>query len=192
MSVSPLSFFQLNDGISLELIDFNHAEPLLNLLNSNRAYLKQWLPWVDYMETVEDFKDYTACKAKHAQGTETSYVITIDKTIVGRIGIHEIDRQNKSAFIGYWLGENFQGKGIITQACTALINYAFFAHNLNRIQIKCGAGNEKSKAIAEKLNFKKEGILRQSEWLNNRFIDLHLYAMLKEDWKNDSAIFPTD
>ena len=54
---------------------------------------------------------------------------------------------------------------------------------LNRIEIKCAVGNNKSRAIPQKLQFKQEGILRQAELLNGKFIDLYLYAMLKEEWE---------
>ena len=55
---------------------------------------------------------------------------------------------------------------------------------LNRIVIKCAVGNERSRAIAEKLDFKKEGILRQAEWVNGKFLDLYQFSLLREEWGN--------
>ncbi|MEO6949604.1 MAG: GNAT family protein, partial [Ginsengibacter sp.] len=54
---------------------------------------------------------------------------------------------------------------------------------LNRIEIKAAVRNLKSQAIPIKLNFKKEGVLRQAEFVNNEFIDLFLYSILKEEWE---------
>ena len=54
---------------------------------------------------------------------------------------------------------------------------------LNRIELKTAVKNLKSQAIPNKLNFKKEGILRQAEFVNNEFVDLYIYSMLKEDWQ---------
>jgi ribosomal-protein-serine acetyltransferase len=54
---------------------------------------------------------------------------------------------------------------------------------LNRIEIKCGIENFKSKTIPEKLNFTKEGVIRQGELLYDKFIDLNLYSLLKTDRK---------
>ena len=102
---------------------------------------------------------------------------------MGRIGLHHLNNQNKIGEIGYWLADGLQGRGIITKCCTAIINHGFTQLGLNRIEIKCGTGNSKSRAVAEKLQFKSEGILRQAELLNGKYIDLYLYAMLKEDWK---------
>ncbi|MGZ4059871.1 MAG: GNAT family N-acetyltransferase, partial [Bacteroidia bacterium] len=72
----------------------------------------------------------------------------------------------------------------ITRSCKAIINKAFQILHLNRIEIKCGTENYKSQGIPERLNFKKEGIIRQGEILNNKFIDLYLYSMLRSDWGN--------
>lgn len=85
--------------------------------------------------------------------------------------------------MGYWLAENCTGKGIITKSCKVIINYAFETLALNRIEIKCGTGNYKSKGIPEKLGFVQEGILHQAEYLNDGYIDLYLYSLLKKDWK---------
>jgi ribosomal-protein-serine acetyltransferase len=175
----------VDETISLEFLEEIHAESLYDLVNANRAYLKEWLPWVDSMQTVANFKQYIIdSKKQAADKTDFGYSIIIDKNIVGRIGMHRINRPNKIGEIGYWLASGLQGRGIVTKCCKALISHGFTALNLNRIEIKCALENEKSRAIAEKLQFKQEGILRQAEWLNGKFIDLYLYAMLKEDWLN--------
>jgi ribosomal-protein-serine acetyltransferase len=174
---------KVDDSISLELLDDIHAVPILNIIEANRDYLKEWLPWVDNMQIIDDFKNYIAkCKKQHVEGSDLGYVIILKKTVVGRIGLHNIDQQNKIASIGYWLDENYTGKGIISKSCKAIINYAYNTLNLNRIEIKCDTGNNKSRSIPEKLGFKKEGILRQAEMVNNTFIDLYVFSMLKNEW----------
>lgn len=174
---------KVDDNILLELIDNTHALPVLNLIEANRNYLKEWLTWVDNIQTIGDFKNYIAkCKLQHEEGSDLGYVIIFNKIVAGRIGLHNIDHQNKIASIGYWLDENYTGKGIISKCCKAIINYAYDTLNINRIEIKCGTGNNKSKAIPEKLGFKKEGILREAELVNNTFIDLYIFSMLKKEW----------
>jgi ribosomal-protein-serine acetyltransferase len=174
---------KVDDSISLELLDDIHAVPILNIIEANRNYLREWLPWVDNMQTIGDFKNYIAnCKKQHDEGSDLGYVIIFNKNIVGRIGLHNIDQQNKIASIGYWLDENYTGKGIISKSCKAIINYAYRTLDLNRIEIKCGIRNNKSRAIPEKLGFKQEGILREAELVNNTFIDLYIFSMLKNEW----------
>jgi ribosomal-protein-serine acetyltransferase len=55
--------------------------------------------------------------------------------------------------------------------------------DINRVEIKCGTGNLKSMFIPQKLGFIKEGVIRQAAFVNDRFIDLALFSMLKTDWK---------
>ncbi len=87
------------------------------------------------------------------------------------------------AAIGYWLTEAAQGNGIIFKSCKALITNGFKELNLHRIEIKAAVNNIKSQAIPLKLNFTKEGVLREAELVNERFIDLDLFAVLKHEWK---------
>jgi ribosomal-protein-serine acetyltransferase len=175
---------QVDDNIALALIDDKHALPVFNLIDNNRHYLREWLPWVDNMRSIENLKNYIVkCKKENEQGSDFGYVIIYNNIVAGRIGIHNIDQQNKIASIGYWLAEDFAGKGIITKSCKAIINYAFDELGLNRIEIKCGTGNFKSKAIPMRLNFKEEGIIRQGEFVNNKFIDLFIFSMLKTEWQ---------
>ncbi len=64
----------------------------------------------------------------------------------------------------------------------ALVTFGFEHLNLNRIEIRCAAGNTRSIVVAEKLGFKIEGILCQDEWLNGRLVDMIVYAQLKKEW----------
>jgi ribosomal-protein-serine acetyltransferase len=179
-----------DESLSIVPVDDSYAAALLELVNANRLHLREWLPWVDHMQTVEQFLNFIAqSKKKEAAGTDYAFMILHNGVAAGRIGIYNIDRQNKIGAIGYWLGQAFSGKGIIHKACIALINYSFAALDINRIEIKCGTGNLKSQAVAERLGFNKEGIIHRGELLYNHFIDLNLYAMLKSDW-HPEAIRP--
>jgi Acetyltransferases, including N-acetylases of ribosomal proteins len=117
------------------------------------------------------------------QEKEASFAILLNKVAVGRIGLHHLNKQNKTGAIGYWLSKDAQGKGIMLKSCKALINYGFQNLDLHRIEIKAAINNLKSQAIPVKLNFLKEGILRQAEFVNNQFLDLFLYSMISDEWQ---------
>jgi ribosomal-protein-serine acetyltransferase len=104
--------------------------------------------------------------------------------IAGQIGYNYFDWNDRRTEIGYWLGASFQGKGLITKSCRVLINYAFNELNLNRVEIRCGVENKKSRKIPENLGFREEGIVRQAEWLHDHFIDLVIYGMLANEWRD--------
>jgi ribosomal-protein-serine acetyltransferase len=83
-----------------------------------------------------------------------------------------------------------EGKGIITQSCKTLINYGFNNLQLHRIEIKAATHNLKSQAIAEKLHFKKEGVLRAAELVNNVYFDLQVYSILRPEWPYKEQVTP--
>jgi ribosomal-protein-serine acetyltransferase len=175
---------QVDKTIHLDFLEESDADELLNLVNANRDYLKKWLIWVDHMQNVENFQQHiNLTKQKASLGSDFGYAIFFNENITGRIGIYNINRQHMIGEIGYWLAEAMQGKGIIAKCCKTLIDHGFNELGLNRIELKCGLENTKSRAIPEKLGFTREGILRKAELLNGQFIDLYLFSMLKEEWE---------
>jgi ribosomal-protein-serine acetyltransferase len=172
----------IDDALRLVMLDSHHAQELFDLVEKNRASLGKWLPWVPFMNSVNDFRNYIRnCIDKKTAGTDYGYLIFWEKQAVGRIGLHDIHHQNKNAAIGYWIDEAFSGKGIVTKACQAIIASGFDKLGLHRIEIKCASGNVKSAAIAERLGFHKEGVLREAEFVNGQFHDLYLYSLLRSD-----------
>jgi ribosomal-protein-serine acetyltransferase len=174
---------KVDDTIVLELIDYPHAETLYQLVKVNRLHLREWLPWVDHMRSIDDFRKYiNGSKQRYTSCTEVGYVILAKQVMIGRLGLYNIDLNNRSASIGYWLDQQWLGKGVITRSCKAVINAAFSHLHLNRIEIRAAVENYKSQAIPERLGFKKEGIIRQGEFVNHQFVDLYVYSLLKEEW----------
>jgi ribosomal-protein-serine acetyltransferase len=178
---------RVDDTLVLHLLDYHHAETLNELVKTNRLHLREWLPWVDHMRSVEDFRKYiNSSKQRYAAHTEIGYVIMANNIMVGRIGLYNIDVFNKCASIGYWLSKELEGKGIITRSCKVVIDEGFKRLKLNRIEIRAAVENYKSQAIPQRLGFKQEGIIRQAEFVNNQFVDLYVYSMLKEEWESKS------
>jgi ribosomal-protein-serine acetyltransferase len=174
---------QVNETTLLQLVNDNHADELYRLAEANRKHLSAWLPWLNHMESVDFIKNFIAgSKKRYADKSEFAFVIVCNNAIVGRVGVYYIDQQNRIGSIGYWISEEYQGKGLITESCKEIINHSFAYLGLNRLEIKCGTNNLKSIQVPERLGFKKEGIIRQGELVNGEFIDLYLYSMLKSDW----------
>lgn len=173
---------KIDNNIHIELINENHAQGIFDIVDENRSYLKKWLAFIDRMQTVEFADNFIRESMLRKQaGIEYAFVIIENSKLIGRIGIYKIDNQNKIGEIGYWLAENAQGKGILTKSCKVLIDFCFSNLQLNRIEIKCATKNLKSSAIPTKLNFTHEGIIRQGEWLNDQFVDLNLYSILRQE-----------
>lgn len=117
-----------------------------------------------------------------AESNGFTTAIVYRNRIAGCIGLHYMDWGNKQTTIGYWLAEEYQGKGIMTNAVRALVNYVFHELALNRVEIRAAERNSKSRAIPERLRFVNEGTARQAEWLYDHYVDLVIYGMVREEW----------
>ena len=175
---------QIDDTLKLVLSNTAHAEQLFAVVAANRQHLSAFLPWVPFMNSVDDFINYLQnCETLHAQGLEYSFNIFEGEHLAGRVGLSLINKANRLANIGYWLASGAQGKGIMTKAVNRIIRFGFEDVQLNRLEIKAATGNTQSNAIAQRLQFKKEGVLRQAERVNDSYLDLVLYSMLKEEYE---------
>jgi ribosomal-protein-serine acetyltransferase len=176
--------FRIDDRLKLVLPTERDAEEIYIVVRENLEELKFWMPWVTDDYSIETARDFIKTNLiEFAQNSIFAVAVALDGKIVGTIGLHHLDANNKSVQIGYWLDKHAQGKGIATKCCRVLINYAFNDLKLNRIQINCNVENAKSRAIPERLGFKLEGVQHQVEWLNGKFRDWAIYAMLAEEWK---------
>lgn len=176
---------KVDQEIELQLFQLHHSEELYHLVNNNRNHLREWLPWVDNMASAVQYHSIIPIWLKQfADNNGFNTGIRFNGVLVGSAGFHQIDWNNKQTSIGYYLAEGFEGKGIMTRTVQALVNYAFFELHLNRIEIRCGVGNKKSRAIPERLNFIQEGIIRDGEFLYDHYHDLAVYGMLAREWKS--------
>ena len=103
------------------------------------------------------------------------------------IGTKRIDWLNGRVELGYWIGSAHQGKGIMTDACRAVIDHLFRELRLHRIEIQCATGNARSAAIPRRLGFSLEGTRREAELVNGQFYDLLLFSLLKREWGKESG-----
>jgi len=155
------------------------AQAFFELIDANRTYLKKWLTWLNSMSSTTAAERYIESRIRLAdEKMGFCFLIFSKESIAGVIHLVDIDHANRKAMIGYWVGESFSGKGLATKATEVLLEFAAKELNLHRIEIRCAIGNKPSEAIAKKLSFLHEGVLRESEWLHDRFVDQNLYSKL--------------
>ena len=160
------------------MLDLRDAKQLFKLLDQSKESLKEWLPFIDSNKSLADTEAFIKSTMKQfSENNGFQAGIWSDDKIAGVIGFHQINWNNKSTSIGYWLGKGFE-----TTSVNAFVNHAFTELNLNRGEIRAAVENKKSRAIPERLNFSEEGRIRQSEWLYDHYVDHIVYGMLAEDW----------
>lgn len=173
----------VDKDIYLKLVDLNDAQRVFQLTRDSRMHLRKWVPWVDDTYSVRDTENFIKESLKsYEEHKSMNTVIVYKDEVVGVAGFNEFDWQNKHAAIGYWLGKEYTGKGIMTRVVSELTELAFTQLKLNRVEIRAADGNKKSRAIPERLGFQKEGCIREAEWLYEKFVDHIVYGMLKREW----------
>jgi ribosomal-protein-serine acetyltransferase len=171
-------------GVELRPLNLRDAGALFALVEANRDRLRRWLPWVDFNTSILDSRAFILrVRAQSRAGTAQSFGLWWQNRLMGVAGFVWLDAPNRSAAIGYWLAQEAEGHGLMTKAVTALLRHGFRTLKLNRIEIRAGVRNRRSRAIPRRLGFRHEGTLRQAERLADRSVDHAVYGLLKGDWK---------
>jgi ribosomal-protein-serine acetyltransferase len=175
--------YDVPGGCFLRLLEEADAAELYALVDANREYLARWLPWVERTRSPDDvFAFIRATRQQLAENNGFQLAISEGANIIGIIGFLSIDWNHRSTSIGYWLAEDRQGRGTMTEAVRALTAHAFDVWKLNRVEIRAAVGNVRSRAIPERLGFSEEGVLRETERINDRYEDSVVYSMLAKEW----------
>ena len=170
---------QITIDAELRLVEARHCEEIFAVVEKNRAHIRRWMPWVDATRSVEDVKKWQQTAAEQfAKNNGFHAGIWWQGKYAGSIGFHAMEWMHRKTSIGYWLDEAAQGRGLMTAACRAMARHALGELKLNRVEIRCAVGNEKSRAIPKRLGFTEEGRLREVEWLYDHFEDHIVYSLL--------------
>jgi ribosomal-protein-serine acetyltransferase len=176
----PSPSLLVEEGLTLRFPMESDASELFLKVDSNRAYLREWLPWLDDVSSVED--EVMAIRRGAASGNGCMYLISLDGAIVGTLGINSIDWENRRFVIGYWLAEDCTGQGIISKCCLRLLEHCFEELHLHSVTILVAAENFNSRAVAERLGMRLEGIAKDREWLYDHFVDAAIYGLTQPEW----------
>ncbi|HZC07940.1 MAG TPA: GNAT family N-acetyltransferase [Ktedonobacterales bacterium] len=138
------------------------AEALYQTIAASREHIAQWLPWAH----EHTGPDYTRDLIGHFQeqwraGEDFTYGVFdhASGALLGGLGLHPHDWEVPSFEIGYWLAADAEGHGYMTEAATALVDYALSELAARRVEIRCNARNTRSAAVARRLGFTQEGLL---------------------------------
>lgn len=131
--------------------------------------------------SLEDAKTWIGIAT--GQTPQTNFAIAIDDEVVGGIGVaigdSSLAGSKHCAEIGYWLGESFWGRGIMSEAVAAFTEWAFAGLHLVRLQAAVYARNPASAHVLEKAGYEFEGRLRARYFRDGEYIDGLLYAKVR-------------
>jgi ribosomal-protein-serine acetyltransferase len=175
--------FEIDNDIIVRPFTEGDAEQIVVAVTENYDHLHKFLYWVVPEYNLESAKEFISRSQNEPEEKKSlGFGIFQNGTVIGSIGLVNFNWPSKRTEIGYWIAKSHEGHGIITKSCKLLINYAFEELQFNRIEIHCAAENTKSRAVPERLGFALEGVLRQSLWLHDRFYDMAIYGLLRQEW----------
>jgi ribosomal-protein-alanine N-acetyltransferase len=151
---------------------------------ANRPEISATTLAIPHPYTEDDARRFLALvELEHRNGSALTFAIRLAEAsrLVGAIGLKDIDDVHAHAELGYWVGVEWWGKGIATEAARAVLDYAFDCRGLNRVAAHHMVRNPASGAVLEHVGMRREGVLRERVLKEGRFEDVVLYAMLRSD-----------
>jgi len=172
----------INEQTELRLIDQPHTHELFQLYETNRDHVRRLHPWVDALRSPADMKRAIAVWRLQDEKNRGFYAgLWFQGRLCGVINHLNLDWANRWTALSYWLDAGHQGRGLMTAGCRAMVAHCFDTWQLNRITIECAADNTRSRALAERLGFKLEGVVRSVEWLHDHYADHAVYGLLRSE-----------
>lgn len=142
-----------------------------------------WIP-----DTLEDVSEFIGkiSRTFNIPGSWFQFVIIENSSgkLIGDLGVHFLEEGSKQAELGCTLNKNFQGYGYANEALTSAINSLFADLDLHRIFASIDPKNIASIKMMEKLGFRKEAHFKESLFLNGKWVDDVVYAILKKEWSS--------
>ena len=162
--------------------ELSDAKDLAAALSNKKVQdnLRDGLP---YPYTEQDGKEFISAMLSADENETFAFAITVDNMVLGSIGIFRqgnIHRQ--TAELGYYIAEEYWGKGIMTEAVKQICEYVFANSDIIRIYAEPFAYNIASCRVLEKVGFQYEGTLRSNAVKNGKVIDMKMYSLIKEEY----------
>ena len=147
---------------------------------SNKKILDNLRDGLPYPYTEQDGQDFISAMLAADEDETFAFAITVDSRVIGSIGaFRQGNIHRQAAELGYYIAEEYWGRGIMTEAVNRLCDYVFSHTDIIRIYAEPFAYNSASCRVLEKAGFQYEGTLRSNAVKNGKVLDMRMYARLK-------------
>ncbi|HSY25835.1 MAG TPA: GNAT family N-acetyltransferase [Polyangiaceae bacterium] len=166
------------------------ASDLWFAVDSSRAHLEKWLPWVPFNTDMDASWRYCEASASdwdHTRALRFSIRERSTRRFLGVVGLESVAHLHQSADLGYWLRADAARRGYMSEAARATVQWAFKRLSAHRIRVAAATDNVASLGVIRKLGFHFEGIAREAERCQQRWLDHALFALLSRDPVGDPA-----
>ncbi|UUM31633.1 ribosomal protein S5-alanine N-acetyltransferase [Vibrio japonicus] len=187
---TPQQVFETDGDIILRTAEPMDGKLISDYFIANREHLREWEPIREPSFFTETGWTQKLIKLNelHKMGLGYYLIITDRETgqMYGTISFSNITRFPFYACnVGYSLGKDMQGKGVMTRALRMAVNYMFSIQNLHRIMAGYMPRNKRSEAVLQRVGFEKEGFAKDYLLINGRWEDHNLTCLINENWKGN-------
>lgn len=177
--------FKVDENISLIKPELDLAPEMFKLVNSNRDFLNRYITFAQNKNTENQVSHFLReIISFNIGGQKFNMLVKYKDKLAGLIGLHRIYPADARAEIGYWMGEEFQGKGIMSKSIPVFLRYAFEGRAINRVELITLTSHHRNIKMVEKLGFIKEGTMKERYFMHDTFQDAVSYRMLKQEFLN--------
>ncbi len=164
---------------SLREWKLSDAKNLASAIN-NKKILENLRDGIPYPYTEKDGEEFINAMLSADKNSTFAFAIDVEGKAVGSIGIfRQTNIHFRTAELGYYLAEEYWGKGIMTEAVKQACKYVFDNSDILRIYAEPFAYNTASCRVLEKAGFRFEGLMRANAIKSGKVLDMKLYAMTK-------------
>ncbi|GGS05001.1 N-acetyltransferase [Streptomyces aureoverticillatus] len=173
-----------DDGAELCPLEPWQADEFLAHIDRGREFIGRHNGLPDIVTDLESSRAYLQAYAdKTAADTGRICGIRLHGELVGAVILRTMDLAQRTAEAGCWLEPAAAGKGLVTRACRALIDWAVEERGIHRVDWWCSAANAPSIAVARRLGMTREGVLRESYLYRGQRHDEEIWSVLAPEWR---------
>jgi RimJ/RimL family protein N-acetyltransferase len=179
---------RLTDDAELRPLEPWQASEFAEHVAAAREHLARWLPWADRTSEPAGAAAMLQRYAdEQARGNGRILGIWLDGKLAGGVLFRVWDGASGMCEVGVWLAPEAVGRGLVTRAATAMIDWAFRVRGMHRAEWRCVPANERSGAVARRLGMAREGTLREAFPHNGVRHDVDVWAVLATEWPTVGA-----
>jgi ribosomal-protein-serine acetyltransferase len=161
------------------------AAELFAHVERHRAYLDEWIPIPRAVTDLEAARRFLVSYAERQIRDEGRiFGIWHGDELVGGTVFRTFSVAARTCELGVWIAPEHAGRGLVTRACTAMIDWAVHDRGIVRVEWRADTSNTRSIAVAKRLGMRCEGVLRAAAWSRGRPVDVELWAVLAQEWRS--------
>ncbi len=170
--------------LALEPLELADTGEIWEVIDGSRQHLQRWLPWVPYNDSEEASQRFaSASTSDWDSGRALRFIIRdkLNRRLLGLLGFDNCIHLHRSCDLGYWLRKDACGFGYMTEAASACLRFGFQRAGIHRVRCAAATTNYASLSVITRLNFHFEGVARQAEFVDSRWLDHAVFSKLATD-----------